>query len=333
MKTKLNRREVLAGLGVAATVPFTSRAIAADTVHVNFGYIPDDAVGSLVAIANAKDMWKKYGLDANLVSFTNGPSQVVAMEAGSIDAGFVGPGAMWLPASGRTLVIGINVVDLTDVVLGQPSGGDDIASLRGKTVGVPEGTSGEMILREALAKAGMTIDDVRKVNLDPATLVPAFISGSVDAAAFWYPPAGTILEKVPGAKQLATDADFYPELAPVSGFLASPAAVKNNREGLVRLMAVLCAAMDYRVANIDEATKLDAELTGLSEDIIGSTLKSGKLKLFTTDELIEATKAGRVVQWLDARNELFISLKTIDKAIPAKDYYLADIFLEGAAKR
>lgn len=327
-----NRREFL-GLAAAMSLGLAETARAQDKVHVNFGYIPDDAVGSLVGIANAQDLWTKYGVDANLVSFTNGPSQVVAMEAGSLDAGFVGPGAMWLPAAGRAKVIGVNILDFGNVVLGQPGGGADMNSLRGKAIGVPEGTSGEMILLQALAKAGMTVDDIQKVNLDPATLVPAFISGQVDAAAIWYPPASTIMEKVPGTKVLASDAQFYPELAPVSAFVASAEAVKNNREGLVRLMAVLSAAMDYRVDNPDEAAKMTAQITGLSVEVAGSVLKSDRIKLFKADELVEATKAGRIVEWLNARNELFVKLKKIETAVPAQDYYLADIFLEGAAKR
>lgn len=328
----MNRREML-GLTAALSLGLAGAARAQDMVKVNFGYIPDDAVGSLVGIANAQNLWVKHGVEVNLVSFTNGPSQVVAMEAGSLDAGFVGPGAMWLPAAGRAKVIGLNILDFGNVVLGQPGGGADMASLRGKTVGVPEGTSGEMILLQALAKAGMTLDDIQKVNLDPATLVPAFISGQVDAAAIWYPPAATIMEKVADTKLLASDTQFYPELAPVSAFVASAEAVKSNREGLVRLMAVLSAAMDYRVDNLDETARLTAQLTGMSVEVAGSVLKSDRIKLFKADELIEATKAGRVVEWLNARNALFVKLKKIETAIPAQDYYLADIFLEGAAKR
>lgn len=327
------RRQVLkfAAASVALSMAATSLGAAEDdTVKVRFGYIPDDAVGSLVAIANANRLWEKYDVEAQLVSFTNGPSQVVAMEAGSLDAGFVGPGAMWLPPAGRAKVIGINILDFANVVLGQPGVGTDITALAGKTVGVTEGTSGEMILLQALGRAGMTIEDVQKVNLDPATLVPAFISGQVDAAAIWYPPAATILQNQPDAVTLASDAAFYPELAPVSAFLASPEAVENNREGLVRLVAVLSDAMNIRYADVPAAAALTTVVTGLDSETIASVLGSDKVKLFKTSELVENTENGNVVNWLNARNDLFLKLGKIETAVPAEDYYEADIFLDGA---
>ncbi|MCB2128053.1 MAG: ABC transporter substrate-binding protein [Rhodobacteraceae bacterium] len=328
------RRDLLKTAGAAAlgmTLSGALPATAQESVKVRFGYIPDDAVGSLVAIANANSLWAKYGLEAQLVSFTNGPSQVVAMEAGSLDAGFVGPGAMWLPPAGRAKVIGINILDFANVVLGQPGIGTDVSALKGKTVGVTEGTSGEMILLQALGKAGMTVDDIQKVNLDPATLVPAFITGQVDAAAIWYPPAATILQNQPEAVTLASDAAFYPELAPVSAFLASKEAVAANREGLVRLMAVLSEAMDIRYNDVPAAAKLTTAITGLDADTVFSTLGSDKVKLFKTAELVDATEKGLVYNWLNARNDLFLKLGKIETAIPAEEYYEAQIFLDGAA--
>ncbi len=331
----ITRRKAVKSIGlsaVATTMVPTGGAWAQGKVKINFGYIADAAVGPLVAIANKRNLWDKYGLEANLVQFTNGPSQVVAMTAGSLDAGFLGSGAMWLPAAGRVKVLGINLLDLGNVVLGQPTGGDTIASLKGKEVGVSEGTSGEMILRQALGKAGMTINDIQKVNLDPATLVPAFIAGRVAAAAIWYPPAATIFEKVPTAKLLSSDKEFYPALAPVSAFVARPESVTGNREGLVRLMAVMQDAMDYRVDNLDETIKLTAALTTLSEQLIGSILKSDIIRMFKTAELVAATKEGKVVRWLDGRNQQFVALDKVKTAVPATDFYLADIFLEGASR-
>ena len=330
----ITRRNAVKNLGMTAAVAslgHASLALAQKPIKVNFGYIADAAVGPLVAIANKRKLWEKYSLEANLVSFTNGPSQVVAMEAGSLDAGFLGPGAMWLPAVGRVKVLGINLLDFGNVVLGQPGGSASMASLKGKEVGVSEGTSGEMILRQALAKAGMTMNDVQKVNLDPATLVPAFIAGRIAAAAIWFPPAGTILQKVPDAKTLASDRDF-PDRAPVSAFVARLESVKDNREGLVRLMAVLQDAMDYRVKNLEETIRLTSELTTLSTDIVGSVYRNKMVTMFTTAELVAEAKSGKTAGRLEARDQLFISIGKLKTAIPASQYFASDIFLEGAAR-
>ncbi len=78
----------------------------------------------------------------------------------AIDFRYLGPGALWLPASGKAKIVAINTVGLADRVIAQP-GITSIQQLRGKKVGVPEGTSGDMILQLALKKAGMQPTDSR----------------------------------------------------------------------------------------------------------------------------------------------------------------------------
>src|SRR5690625_7781580 len=50
------------------------------------------------------------------------------------------------------------------------------------TIMFPEGTSGDMIVQLALKEAGMSIEDVEKAAMDPATAVSALASGHVAAA-------------------------------------------------------------------------------------------------------------------------------------------------------
>ncbi|MDO5729955.1 MAG: ABC transporter substrate-binding protein [Actinomycetaceae bacterium] len=88
-----------------------------------------------------------------------------------------------------------------------------MADLKGKKVGVPEGTSGDTILTLALEKNGMTVDDIDRVPMDPATVVPAFSAGQIDAAGIWYPLVDTIKEQVPDLVELAQDSDFEDTMA------------------------------------------------------------------------------------------------------------------------
>ena len=103
---------VLAGpaLGVA-------RAATAQTKPVRVGYIADYFGTSLTAIASDQEMWAKHGLEPELKVFTNGPIQIQALGAGSLDFGYVGPGALWLPASGKAKLIAMNALGLSDRVI------------------------------------------------------------------------------------------------------------------------------------------------------------------------------------------------------------------------
>ncbi|WP_370553467.1 ABC transporter substrate-binding protein [Falsirhodobacter sp. alg1] len=47
-------------------------------------------------MATEQDLWAKHGLEAKLSVFTNGPIQVQALRAGSLDFAYIGSGALWL---------------------------------------------------------------------------------------------------------------------------------------------------------------------------------------------------------------------------------------------
>ena len=193
------------GLGALAAAPARAQAL-----RVRVGYIGDFHGASMVAVANKLELWKKYGLAPELKVFTNGPIQIQALGTGDLDFGYIGPGALWLPISGRAKIIAMNVVGFSDRVIGQP-GIKTIQDLKGKTVAVPEGTSGDMLLRIALQRAGMRLEDIKRVSMDPATIVTAFASGQVEGAGIWYPHVGTIKTRVPALNELFSNKDAMPK--------------------------------------------------------------------------------------------------------------------------
>src|ERR1700749_3827466 len=126
------------------------------------------------------------------------------MNAGGRDYRYSGPRAIWWPAAGNAKIIAMNSLGNADRVIAQP-GITDLSQLKGKKVGVPDGTSGDMILTLALAKAGLTTKDIQRVPMDAPTIVTAFDSGQIDAAGIWYPLINTIKVKKPNLVELAKD--------------------------------------------------------------------------------------------------------------------------------
>ena len=178
---------VTVALGLASCGGGSDTNAAGEQVQdVNFGYIADFNGASLFAIADDQKLWDKHGLKANTREFTNGPLQIQALGTGDLDFGYIGPGAMWLPASGQAKVVAINTLGNADRVIAQ-DGITSMEELRGKTVGVPEGTSGDMILTLALEKAGMTKKDIKVVPMDPPTVVSAFSSKKIEPPASGTP--------------------------------------------------------------------------------------------------------------------------------------------------
>ncbi|MFD4423010.1 aliphatic sulfonate ABC transporter substrate-binding protein [Agromyces sp. NPDC058484] len=295
-----------------------------ELAKVRFGYIADFNGASIAAIAEDQGLWEKHGIDVETPVFTNGPLQIQALGTNDLDFGYIGPGAMWLPASGQAEVASINALGNADRVIAQP-GITSIEDLEGKKVAVPEGTSGDMILTMALKDAGMTIDDVEKVAMDPATVVAAFSAGQVDAAGIWYPLIDTIQEQVPDLEILAENEDYDDQVAFPSAFVASPAFVKENPEATERVIAVIREAIDFRAENLDEAVELTAAMTKLKADDLAA--EAANAKYLTSEELTELTEDGTVTTWLTSLNEYFVSAGKLTDATDPDTYYLGEQFV------
>lgn len=302
----------------------SASASAEEMPTVRFGYIADFNGASVHAIAEDQGLWEKHGLKVETPVFTNGPLQIQALGTNDLDFGFVGPGAMWLPASGQAEVASINSLGNADRVIAQP-GITSIKDLKGKKVAVPEGTSGDMILTMALREAGMSYDDVEKVAMDPATVVSAFSSGQVDAAGIWYPLIDTIQNQVPDLEILAENEDFADSVAFPGAFVANPTFTKENPEATEAVLAVIRDAIDYRAANMDETIELTASMLKL--DPAAFKIESQNAKYLTSAELDKLTEDGTVATWLTSLNEYFVSAGKLDTPTDASTYYLGEQFM------
>ena len=309
---------VLAGpaLGVA-------RAATAQTKPVRVGYIADYFGTSLTAIASDQEMWAKHGLEPELKVFTNGPIQIQALGAGSLDFGYVGPGALWLPASGKAKLIAMNALGLSDRVIAQ-AGNNTMADLKGKKIGVPEGTSGDMLLRLALAREGMQIGDVEVVKMDPSTVVSAFASKQIDGAGIWSPLVGIIKRNVPDMVEVAKSADFYPANSFPSAFVARNEVVAEDPDLVQRMIAVLKEANDFRAADVPRSVEITAKFLGVPAEPLVTESENGQY--LTSAELAAATKDGTVAKWLTGLNEQFVGFGKLQDPLDPKDYSLGDLY-------
>jgi NitT/TauT family transport system substrate-binding protein len=318
-----------AALGVAAALTLSAcGGDDSDAEKVTFGYIGDYNGTSLLAIAEDQNLWEKHGLEVDAKVFTNGPLQIQALGTGDLDFGYIGPGAFWMPASGQAKIVAINTLGNADRVIAQ-AGTTSIEQLRGKTVAVPEGTSGDMILTLALENAGMTKDDVKVVNMDPSTIVSAFASKQVDAAGFWYPSIETIKDQVPDLSELAKNSDFESQMTFPTAFVAGNEVVSDDEEKTEKTIAVLREAMEYRTAHMDESIELTAEMLGVPVEQVEAD--AGNVQVLSVDEVDQMTKDGTINEWLTAMTDYFVEAGQLESSVDPNTYYTGDLFT-GAAK-
>jgi NitT/TauT family transport system substrate-binding protein len=297
-----------------------------ETLEVDFGYIGDYNGASLLAIAEDQGIWEEHGLDVTTSVFTNGPLQIQALGTCDLDFGYIGPGAFWLPASGQAKIMAINTLGEADRVIAQPDSGiESVEDLVGKTVGVPQGTSGDMILTLALEDAGLSKDDVEVVNMDPATLVPAFSSGQIDAAGFWYPAIATIKEQVPDLVELAQNTDFADTLSFPTAFVAGNDVVADEPEKVERVAAALKEAMQYRSENPEETIQLTADLLQLDPAQVEGDAQN--VQVLDVAELESLTEDGTVAGWLEGMNEFFVDAGQLPGPVDPASYYLGEQFV------
>ena len=314
-------RRAMMGTGIAAGAATRARAA---TQTVRIGYIADYQNVSLPAIAIDQKMWEAEGLVPDIKLFTNGPIQIQAMGAGSLDFGAIGPGALWLPASGRTKVVAVNLLTFSDRVVSLP-GIDTIAGLKGKKVGVPQGTSGEMILRLALAKAGLSVSDIQLIPMDPSTIVAAFTSKQIDGAGLWEPLVSVMKRRVPDLHELANDEEFYPGTSFCNTFVARNDTVEKNPDLVRRFVRVLKRAMDWRAANFDRSVELSAAYLGIAVEAVRAVAVT--TKLLTSADLVRMTNDGTVDGWFESFNGLFKSFGTVASPLPPSEYYEGKLFV------
>lgn len=308
-------------------------ASADDADTVAFGYIADYSGSAALAVADEQGLWREAGIEPELKVFTNGPLQVQALGTGDLDFGYLGPGALWMPASGQASIVSVNMLGRADRVISRPD--SDItepADLKGKKVAVAEGTSGEMILNLVLREAGLRQDDVEKVAMDPATVVTAFSSGKVDAAAIWYPLIDTIKKQVPDLVEVGSTADYYPEHSFPNVFVTRPGLAKEDPEVVRKVTGVLKKANDWIAKHPKESEKDAAKFLKLpAEQLKGST---DHVKILSSDELTRLSEDGTVHRWFDGLADLFVQMGKLPKRGDAHDYYLDEIYAKaGKADR
>ncbi|MFD5746123.1 aliphatic sulfonate ABC transporter substrate-binding protein [Streptomyces sp. NPDC127033] len=291
---------------------------ASDDDTVNFGYIGDYNGASLLAIAQEQGLWKEQGLTAKTKVFNNGPVQIQALGSGDLDYGYIGPGAMWLPASGKAKVIAVNTYTYADRVIAQP-GIRTMKDLKGKRVGVPEGTSGDMILNIALEKAGMTTEDIQKIAMDPSTVVSAFTSGKIDGAGIFYPSIDTIRKKVPDLVEVASTketGDAFP-----TAFVAGN---KVSGEKNTKVIKVLQQANDWRAQHPEESIALVAAMLHVSE--AQAKADASHVETFSTDELAAKTASGEIGRSLGKLGDLFVHNQQLAENPDPADFYDGDLY-------
>jgi sulfonate transport system substrate-binding protein len=170
-----------------ASVPPPVSAADLATVTLKVG----DQKGGSEALLKTAGLLDNLPYKIEWSTFTSGPPLLEAASAGAIDIGLVGNTPPIFAAAAKAKISIVSAAQggvAGDALLVPPDSTlRSVADLKGKTIGVAQGSSahGQILLN--LRKAGMTTKDVKLSFLQPSDAYSAFTQHRIDAWAVWDP--------------------------------------------------------------------------------------------------------------------------------------------------
>ncbi|GIP35527.1 ABC transporter substrate-binding protein [Paenibacillus sp. J2TS4] len=300
---------------------------------INVAYMPDMNGATPIVVGEEKGFFKEAGINVNAVKFLSGPPEFQAMASGDIDIAYIGPGATFLAAQGKGHIINIVSLGKSDMVFAtKKSGIQEWKDLKGKTVGVPKGTSGEMVLNLGLEKAGLKPEDVNIINMDVAGAVSAYVANKVDAVAIWSPYTLEI-EKQVGKEnmvKLGDNSDFFPEYVFPASWVVNPKFLEKNPELVEKFMQAIAKTTDYKIANKDEVIKMTADFTQVPEESLRLQLDS--LDWLDNQKVADAFQDGTAKKWYENLEKLFVQNGNMPEVVPADKFLMTEPFIKATSK-
>jgi sulfonate transport system substrate-binding protein len=163
--------------------------------------LADDAnnVANLLKLSGEQ---AKLSADVSFANFSSGPLRLEAIRAGAAEVGAVGdvPPILAQYSNADVVIVGAVVTSGPSTIFATApgSGINQLSDLRGKRVAINVGTSQQATVLRDLRASGLTIADIKPINLGLAEFADALRSDQIDAAVLKQPDRARYLKSVAG---------------------------------------------------------------------------------------------------------------------------------------
>ncbi|WP_377272175.1 aliphatic sulfonate ABC transporter substrate-binding protein [Peterkaempfera sp. SMS 1(5)a] len=262
-----------AAAAAAGSPSAAAKKLSADTVKI--GYFANLTHGT--ALVGLKEGFFAKELGSTKIKtqvFNAGPSEIEALNAGSIDIGWIGPSPAvngYAKSNGQSLRI----------ISGSASGGvklvvnpkkiKTVDDLKGKRIATPQlGNTQDVALLNYIAQKGWKVDaqtgkgDVSVIRLDNKETPAAYSGGSIDGA--WVPEPTASKLVTEGAKVLIDEKDLWPDKKfVITNVIVSQSFLKAHPDVVDAVLKGSVATNAWIKANSDKAKDdANAELNRLA---------------------------------------------------------------------
>ncbi|MFE5679540.1 ABC transporter substrate-binding protein [Streptomyces erythrochromogenes] len=276
-----------------------ARKLTADSVRI--GYFPNLTHATpLVGVHEGLFQKELGGTEVRTSLFNAGPSEIEALNAGSIDIGWIGPSPAvngFTKSGGKNLrIIGGSASGGVKLVVnpGRIKSPDD---LKGKTIATPQlGNTQDVAFLNWISEKGWKVDpqsgkgDVDVVRTDNKVTPNAYASGAIDGAWVPEPTASKLVSE--GAEVLLDESDLWPDKKfVITNIIVSQKFLKEHGDVVEAVLRGSVRTNEWIEADPERAkASANAALKALSgkelpADVIDPAWKS----LRTTDDPLAAT--------------------------------------------
>lgn len=270
------------------------------------------------AIAEQEGLFTANGVDVEMRWFDGYVESMEALAAGQIDGNcqtlndtisFAG-GAV----NGEVAVlVNDNSAGNDKIIVAEEI--NSVADLKGKQVAIEEGVVDDYLLSLALAREGMSRDDVEIVPLETGDAAAAFAAGQADAVGA-FPPYWLMALEREGSKSLIDSSEFpgaIPDL-----LVMSQTIIDERPDEVQAIVNTWFDVLAFMEENPERADEIMAERAGVTTEEL-ELFKEGT-RMFTIEDNLEAFSEGEGMQHMpyaaESMAEFMVSVGFIDEAPP-----------------
>jgi len=257
------------------------------------------------------DAFRPLGIEIKWVDFQFGPPLLEAINAGSVDFGFVGDTPPIFAQAGGAAIRYVAVVKSDGnnqaIIVPNNSPIRTVADLRGKRIAFGKGSSAHNLLVTALENAGIAWSDITPAPLAPADATAAFAKGAVDAWSIWDPYLA-LAELKDHARVIAFDKDVH---RPNAFYISRSDFLEKYPAQVARLNTLFASEGVWADGHHEEVAKAQAEATGVDIEAVRRFVDRSNYRVVPVDD--------EVVGSQQAVADRFARLGLIPKPVKVSD--------------
>lgn len=284
-------------ISALTALAFAGPVAAQEKFKVGYLRVMDDAQAIL---AKEAGLYKKHGLDVELIEFKSGTDLIKAIVGGQLDSGVLGftNAIAWASKGADLKVVGGAQNGYHAMLVREDAGIKDIAGLKGKTIASQaEGSTADSVLKGVVFKqAGLKTDDVNVMGVSPQVAVQSLAGKRVDGA-FLFEPQASIAKLIAPVKQIYEIGEVWP--FPCMVVITSGDTLKKRKDDVWKSLDAQKDAIDMLEKNPVEAAKYIAAQF-ISEPTL-KTLNKGELPREAV--IVEAIKTQEFAAALTAKEQ------------------------------